>query len=329
MMKNAVAVKFRCTLTSPFHTTQRRYQNLLKCAPYILGTTFRGSILGFLIKKHCTNTKINQLKRVNDKDQIDEFHRDCEQKCLVKELFRREGDIQFSFGTFEHERYLQTTRIALTREHKTAAKGAIINVECVREGSEFIFEVILAEDLVENKEEIKEAVEFAGEYAGIGSFKSVGFGKYEVKDVTEEDLESFLEINEFEDLGNIVEIKFDTPLVFRMDSLDEVLIAEMISEYLQKRYCEIMQQSKAEKISLRDLSFRVKPEFVHRYSLELSQKVNRLVLDKGSRIRFDIGGTDDEVSAQFGVGSRFGIGEWSNYGFGRFCKVGEENGGND
>lgn len=329
MMRNVVAVHFHCELESPFHTTQRKYQNLLKCAPYILGTTFRGAILGYLIEKHCTKTKIDQLKKFTDKNRIDEFHKSCEQGCLVREFFKRESDIQFSFGTFGKEKYLQTTRISLRREHRTVSEGALANIECIREGTEFAFEVIFFDDLVDYVDEVREAVEFTGKYSGIGSFKSIGFGKYAVKDMTEEDLADFLENSEFESIVNPVEIQFDTPLVFRMENLDEGLIAQMISEYLQERYCEITQDSKSGYINLKDLSFRVKPEFIHRYSLEISQKMNRLVMDTGSRIRFDIGGADDEGSAQFRVGSRFGIGEWSNYGFGRFFKVGEENGGND
>ena len=327
MMRNAVAVHFHCVLKSSFHTTQRKYQNLLKCAPYILGTTFRGVILGYLIEKYCTRTKIDQLKKITDKAQIDEFHRNCEQDCLVREFFKRDNGIQFSFGTFEKEKYLQTTRISLRRELGTASEGALANVECIGEGTEFTFEVILFEDLMDYTEEIKEAVEFSGKYSGIGSFKSVGLGRYSVKNVIIENLRDFLENVEFESPENPVEIQFDTPLVFRMENLDEGLIAQMISGYLQERYCEIMQKPREEQINLKDLSFRVKPEFIHRYSLETSQKENRLVMDTGSKLRFDVWELDSATLAQFGIGSRFGIGEWRNYGFGRFHQMRGENGG--
>jgi len=329
MMRNAVAVHFHCELESPFHTTQRKYQNLLKCAPYILGTTFRGAILGYLIEKHCTMIKIDELKEIGSKNLIDEFHRNCERECLAKEFFKRENDIQFSFGMFEKKKYLQTTRISLRREFRTASEGALANVECIRGGTGFTFEVILFEDLMDYIEEIREAVEFAGKYSGIGSFKSVGFGKYAVEDMKVEDLGDFLESVEYESPGNLVEIQFDTPLVFRMENLDEGRIAQMISEYLQERYCEITQQSEFGQINLEDLSFRVKPEFIHRYSLETSQKVNRLVMDTGSRLRFDVKDMDSVASAQFRIGSRFGIGEWRNCGFGRFYQMDEEHERND
>ena len=329
MMMNAAAVQFHCVLTSPFHTTQRKYQNLLKCAPYILGTTFRGAILGYLIEKHCTRTKIDQLKRIKDRNQIDEFHSNCERDCLVKEFFKRKNDIQFSFGMFEKEKYTQTTRISLSRESRTASEGALANLECIRDGTGFAFEVILFEDFVDYTEEIREAVEFTGKYSGVGSFKSVGFGKYVVEDVTVMDLGDFLENVEFESLGELVEIQFNTPLVFRMENLDEGLIAQMISEYLCERHCEITQDPKPAKISLEDLSFRVKPEFVHRYSLETSRKENRLVMDKDSTLRFDVKDMDSNALIQFGIGSRFGIGEWRNSGFGRFSQVIEKDERND
>ena len=49
-LRDGTVFSLNCTLNSPFHTTQREYRNLLKCAPYIAGTTFRGAILKALIE---------------------------------------------------------------------------------------------------------------------------------------------------------------------------------------------------------------------------------------------------------------------------------------
>lgn len=329
-MRNSIAVDFHCTLTSPFHTTQRKYQNLLKCAPYILGTTLRGAILGYLIENHCDKAKIEQLKRIVTREKIAEFHRTCEQHCPIKEFFQKDTDIQFSFGNFRKEiEYTQTTRIALRREFRTASEGAIVNVECIQGGTGFDFEVILFENLMEYKKEIREAVEFAGRYKGIGCFKSVGFGRYTVNEVKEIDLSAFPETVDWKNTKNPVKIYFDTPLVFRIDRLDEELIAETISLHLLERCQEVVQQPELRQLELKDLSFHVRPEFVHRYSLEVNQRENKLVLDAGSMLKFDVKNLDDNALFQFEIGSRFGVGEWRNYGFGKFLQRWGEYGGAD
>ncbi len=329
-LRNSIAVDFHCMLTSPFHTTQRKYQNLLKCAPYILGTTFRGAILGYLIENNCDKARIEQLKRIVTREKIAEFHRTCEQHCLIKEFFQKDTDIHFSFGNFGKKiKYAQTTRIALRREFRTASEGAIVNVECIQGGTGFDFEVILFEHLMEYKKEISEAVEFAGRYKGIGCFKSVGFGRYKVNEVKEKDLSDLPEAIDWENVENPVEICYDTPLVFRIDRLDEELIAETVSLHLLERCQEVVQQPELEQIGLKLLSFRVRPEFVHRYSLEVNQRENRLVLDAGSMFKFDVRNLNDNALLQLGIGSRLGVGEWRNCGFGKFLQRWGKYGGAD
>jgi len=316
MIKPAVSIKFQCVCTSPFHTTQQKYQNLLKCAPYILGTTIRGSILGFLIQKYCTDKKIVELKKMQDSESIVRFHRECERECIVKEIYQNLDDISYSFGKFQKKQSMTVTRISLDRDNKISSEGSIVNVECIKEGSEFHFEIILFKNMMAIKNEIEEAVEYIGKYLGIGKFKSIGFGRFNVINVISEDLTHFLEYDSYNSIDlNLISV-FKTPFIFNIKSMDENVLIEEISNLIFERYCEIAQEKVDGKIEIKNLIVEMKPEFIHRYSLEKSKIENRLVMEAGSIFRYQI--DNDKIERQIMIASRFGIGEWRNCGFGRF-----------
>ena len=316
MIRPAVSIKFQCVCTSPFHTTQRKYQNLLKCAPYILGTTIRGSILGFLIQKYCTDEKIVKLKKMQNTESIVRFHRECKKECIVKEIYQNLDDIHCSFGEFQKKQFMTVTRISLDRNNKISSEGSIVNVECVKERSEFNFEIILFENMMTFENEIKEAVEYVGKYFGIGKFRSIGFGRFNVIKVITEDLTHFLEYDNHNYIDSNLISVFKTPFIFNIKSMNENILIEEICRSIYERYCEIIQEKVDRKIKIRNLVVEMKPEFIHRYSLEQAKIENRLVMEAGSIFKYQI--DNNKIQEQIQIASRFGIGEWRNCGFGRF-----------
>lgn len=317
MIRNGISITFQCSLVSPFHTTQREYQNLLTCAPYVLGTTIRGAVLGYLIQKHCTVEKITQLEKTTDPGCILQIHRSCGEGCLLSQFFEEDTpNILFSFGEFHRPEYLSRTRIALRRDFRNASEGAIANVECIQEGSEFRFEVVLSDSLMDLEEEIAEAVRFVGEYIGIGRFKSVGLGRFKTEERTKEDVETLLERVKIPD--SEIELVLRTPLVFMMRKMDCGVMAEQISNSFLQRFREISGRDSDKEVEIAELDIEMKPEFIHRHSLETSQVENRLVMDVGSKIRCVLPPPGRQHLIQLKIASRFGIGDWRNCGFGRF-----------
>jgi hypothetical protein len=317
MIRPAISLKFQCIFKSPFHTTQRKYQNLLKCAPYILGTTIRGSILGFLIQKFCTDNKINELKKIGDSESIAKFHRECEEDCIVKEIYQNLSDFHCSFGTFSNDGYMSLTRISLNRDRKVSSEGAIVNVECIKENTKFDFELILFEEMMNFKKEIKETIENAGRYFGIGKFKSVGLGKFAVTDVSSQDLTHIFEYNDQNSIDSDITSTFQSPFIFNIKSVNETILTKQICDLIDERYHEIARKKTDTRIKIKNLSIEMKPEFIHRYSLEQSKIENRLVFEVGSILKYQIENFK-ETNEQIEIASRFGIGEWRNCGFGRF-----------
>lgn len=317
MIRNGISIAFQCSLLSPFHTTQREYQNLLTCAPYVLGTTIRGAVLGYLIQKHCTGKKISQLEKTTDPDCILQIHKSCGESCPLSQFFEESTpNILFSFGEFHRPEYLSRTRIALRRDFRNASEGAIANVECIQEGSEFSFEVVLFDSLMDLEEEIAEAVRFTGEYLGIGRFKSVGLGRFRIEERRKEGVETLLERTKVPD--SEIKLVFRTPLVFGMRKMDYRVMAEQISDSFLQRFREISDRDNDGKVEIAELDIEMKPEFIHRHSFERSQVENRLVMDAGSKIRCVLPTIGRQHVIQLKIASRFGIGDWRNCGFGRF-----------
>ncbi|MGC1122949.1 MAG: RAMP superfamily CRISPR-associated protein [Candidatus Methanofastidiosia archaeon] len=317
MIRDGICITFQCSLVSPFHTTQREYQNLLTCAPYVLGTTIRGAVLGYLIQKHCTREKINQLEKTTDPERILQIHESCGKGCPLSQFFEEDTpNVLFSFGEFHRPEYLSRTRIALRRDFRNASEGAIANVECIQEGSKFNFEVVLFDGLIDREEEIAEAVRFTGEYLGIGRFKSVGLGRFRIEEKRKEGIETLIERVKVPD--SEIELVLRTPLVFMMRKMDCGVMAEQISNSFLQRFREISGRDSDKKIEIAELDIEMKPEFIHRHSFERSQVENRLVMDVGSKIRCVLSPPGRQHLIQLKIASRFGIGDWRNCGFGRF-----------
>lgn len=318
---------FDCKLKSPFHTTQREYSSLLKCAPFIAGTTIRGAILKSLIELYCSKN-LSDLKKLNNYNEIKKFHLNCPADCPVKAFFAEHKTRSiFSLGTFDHTKYNLFTRIGLTKDSKSAAEGMIINAECISTGVPFHFSVCLFEEAVDTIDDLKEAIKLTSEN-GIGRFKSIGFGRFEIESESEISVDDLIyqSVYQFEAENSEIQLKLETPLIFNNSSeaFDYKNIGTFLSNILLERYNDICADSLKKPLSISSADMLWMPEFINRYSYEIGKKESRMSAKSGSKINLKFENVTKETEDQLAIGSAFGIGLWNNCGFGRFSTYIEE-----
>ena len=117
------AVKFHCRLTSPFHTSRQKYANLAKCAPFIMGSTFRGAVLQYLIEAHCPEERLTALRGMDDPTRVTAYHVGCDLDCPVRPFFTEAERIWYSFAALPETAFGSATRIA-PRKVEPMMKGA-------------------------------------------------------------------------------------------------------------------------------------------------------------------------------------------------------------
>ncbi|MBM4467185.1 MAG: hypothetical protein FJ014_16795 [Chloroflexi bacterium] len=319
------AITFRCRLTSPFHTARQTYANLAKCAPFILGSTIRGAVLKYLIEAHCPPDGIADLRQLHDPDQVAAYHLACDRDCPARPFFQHREYIWFTCAPLDEEKFGSATRIALSRPTASVAEGAIFSVEMATPGTEFTFEVFLlgpAQVLVDT---VKGAVEAAGRWSGLGGHRSVGFGRFELLDgqpqADEFDDRITRELLFWPQVSSSPTLVFLTPLVLGEKVGLETLTGEGLAVWLATEIQRIASQVTGDELAplpIERVDFRLKPEFVGRFSYERGLRENRLVAWQGSRMTLhpESGTTLD--SEQLAMAAVLGIGEWNHWGFGRF-----------
>lgn len=321
-LRDGVVFHFDCKLESPFHTTQREYRNLLKCAPFIAGTSLRGAILKALIELNCKND-INKLKSLSSYQEIKKFHSNCREDCPVRCFFdTQKTNAVFSCGTFNGDpRYDLFTRIALTKDSQSVAEGMIANAECISSGVGFQFSISLFDDVIDTVDKLKNALDLASKN-GIGRFKSIGFGRFKIKNVDETEVEDLI-YHKGDEIGSDnskVEIRLRTPFVFNnsKEAFDTKNLGDIFAGLFNKRYNDICVDELAEPLSISSTEMRLIPEFINRYSYELGKKESRLSAGIESQFWLEFDKVTEDVKSQLAIGSSFGIGAWCNCGFGVF-----------
>ena len=214
-MVSGTILRFKCQTSSLFHISRQEYANLVKCAPFITGSAIRGTLLKHLIETVCPEEKITELNSRNDPAQIADFHCQCTVACPVKPFFDNPALARFSFGKFREENYRRTIRIAIERANKSVAEGSIVNIEAIDSGSEFTFEVLLLGDATTAVDTVRSGVEQMAKLNSLGHLRSVGFGRFKVLDVEEEDIGSYInnKILSFPSLNGKTTLVFVTPFV--------------------------------------------------------------------------------------------------------------------
>lgn len=339
-LRSCKRIEIRCLLTSPLHITQRTYANLLRCTPFVPGTTIRGALLGYLIQQHCSREKILSLRH-HLVPEVQRFHLECETQCPVKVLFDPK-QVVFSFGLFqggnsESRDYRLITRIALTRDGRAVSKGRLVTVEQIAPQAELTTAIFLFEKAGGFTSLITQALSQIGEYVGIGRFKSVGLGRFEVKknqvsstELNEVVQERLFQIEKVLSSSNgKLKLSVATPLVLGEKSLlysnQYQELGDNLARLFWERTSEVVQSPIDDFFSpvmIKVVSVEMKPEFISRYSLENSQREGRLVLWPGSNFVIETKAFDQEALLQIAIGSILGVGEWREFGFGCFAVEG-------
>jgi len=319
------ALTFGCRLTSPFHTARQTYANLAKCAPFILGSTIRGAVLKYLIEAHCPPDRIADLGQLHDPQQVAAYHLACDRDCPVRPFFQHREHIWFTCAALDEEKFGSATRIALSRRTASVAEGAIFSVEMATPGTEFTFEVFLlgpAQTLVDT---VKGAVEAVGRWGGLGGHRSVGFGRFELLDgqpqVDGFDDRITSELLSWPQVSSSPTLAFLTPLVLGEEVGLEKLTGEGLAAWLAAEIRRTASQVSADDLlplPIERVDFRLKPEFVGRFSYERGLRENRLVAWQGSQMTLHPENGAALDSEQLALAAVLGIGEWNHWGFGRF-----------
>jgi hypothetical protein len=327
-MREGMVLRFRCRTTSPFHTSRQEYANLVKCAPFILGSTLRGAVLKRLIERQdCPHLK--ELAETKDRMAIEAIHRTCALDCPVKPFFAESPLAWFSFGQFEgeeHEHYRFSTRIALARDAASVAHGAIVTIEAIRPGVPFAFSVTLLDEAQEMIDVVEEAVRLSGEIEGIGRLRSIGFGQFAVEEVQHIPLTEALAQVQAEWARMPIEpsltLMLATPYLLskgeeRIPSFEYTALARRL-EADMSHALETVRYDAVAVPRLQGAECVLRPEYISRFSYELGTREHYLVAWEGSRFTLHFDRLGPEVSICLAVASLVGLGPESDLGYGRF-----------
>lgn len=330
-MPGSLVLTFHCRLASVYHSTQHIYRNLLRCAPYILGSSLRGLILSYLIQTSCSERYLTDLLTKKSTPEIQQFHRSCPEECLLHDFAGGQDWLPiFSFGEFKADfaRGLQH-RVAIDRQWHTVATGKIVSVEVVPERTEFQFSITLPISATKHKTEIEQSVRHVGRWIGLGRYKSIGFGRFEVERVEESFLSKELDRvrASFDGIGTNFRLRVLTHLVLHERSMQIPLegnaLGEALGQILADRTSEIMERFDLPGVAPLSsvvpnacrISFR--PDYISRNNFEEGQRKNALVALPGSWLDVSFDQADQGLYYQLAVAEVLGTGPWADVGFGR------------
>ncbi len=299
-------ITFKCRLASPLHTAAERYSNVQMCAPYVLGSTLRGAILGQIIRRRCPPEHFDLLMANNPG-----YHAECPGPCGAKSLFDS-ALTRFSFGRFPSDDPPRAFRskVAIDRARWSVAESALLQFEVITptdpEGNPvcFSFEVETTDESLNDL--IREAVVWAGE-TGIGAFRNQGFGQFVVEDTSTSSVPPAEEAMP----GGKHRLAVETPYVLpEGQSFDEAFrgdLAKLLgAEWLDHHLGDVQVQE-------------ANLGYVGRwcYEGEKPRRKTRAVALPGSTLMIAV---NSNIPAEKTTRMLRGIGEWADVGFGRFTR---------
>jgi hypothetical protein len=310
-----VALHFRCHLTSPFHTTRQEYASLWKCAPFVLGSTLRGALLSCLVTTHYDDAAIQAGT--------------YQTEGIVAPFFVSPPRAYFSFGRFPDkvERQMEShTRIAIKREHGSVAGGALLSVEVVPAGTSFVFDVLLPDDDGMLAWIVEEGMRQMTEMTGLGGLRSIGLGQFAIEE--EKGVTSLPLADHIADLRAHLPLYLDEgPL--RLTLTTPYVLADgqspwdgdpaALAQRLERELAEAAQAAGVEvdPPTIERVDAALRPDFIGRWSFERGCRENRLVAWPDSTLTLHLSETGDLETA-LALAQAFGLGDWSEWGFGRF-----------
>lgn len=327
-MKEGIALKFSCHTVSPFHTTRQEYSNLVKCAPFILGSTLRGAILTALIEREvCPH--VDKAKAAEDPARLGELHRACENPaCPITPFFPAPDAapfVWFSFGKFDAAEparlYRAATRIGLERATGSVAAGAIVTIESIAPDTPFTFSVTLFGDAMRLADDIEWAVQTAADTQGLGRFRSIGYGQFRMNQPAERI--RFAERVDGESTAwsaaLAVHAKFATPYIIGVgDGKVVALDRKEFPSHIQSQAEKVLRAIGVDTpLPVVDAMLTLTPEYVSRFSYEAGGPQHRLAAWEGSALTLSLARSDAETPRALAALSLLGLGEWRECGFGR------------
>lgn len=328
--RKGIVLHFKCVTTSLFHTTQHEYSSLLKCAPYILGTSIRGALLSQMIRRQdCPY--FSDLEKQTGKAGHELIHQSCKLDCPVKPFFDLNPKALYTFGMFEDAfeySYKSITKIGIERSNRSASEGAIVTIETVNKGTEFDFSIFLLDECQEYADLVKDCIKNNVALEGLGKGKSTGMGKFELmEDVRTENITNYVEKRLDDDqkvseLSSPISITLKTPLVIGDgDDLKVSMDREKVSDWFDGEVNSVLQLlgvNNGTTFKSTAVDQQVNPDFISRFSYEIGLRENRYALLEDSVLKIHFDGLTKESIDALKIASIFGIGEWRELGFGRF-----------
>lgn len=329
-MIEGTLLRFRCRLTSPFHTARQEYPSLRKGAPFVPGSTLRGAVLAYLIALHCPEERMSALRERREPEEVRRFHLECSADCPVRPFFADPPTVRFSFGHFEGEwRFQRLTRIALERSGGSVASGAFLNAEAVEAGAEFTFEVILTSG-GPTPETVEAGVRGASEM-GIGGLRSIGLGRFAVLEVERRPLEEHLDglYRQMPPIqgGEEVRWTFTTPYVLSGGHSPWTPDPQAIRRRLEAELAAVVRSVGVdlELPTFSRVDMALRPEFLARWSYERGCREFYLVAWPGSALTV-VPDRPGDLERVLALAQAFGLGPASEWGFGRFSVTVEDGG---
>jgi hypothetical protein len=288
-------------------------------------------ILSYLIQTSCQESYLAELTTKKWPAEIQKFHRSCPKECLLKD-FAGEADWLpvFSFGEFNADfaRSLQH-RVGIDREHRTVAVGKIVSIEVVPEGTDFQFRVILPVPALNQRTALERAVRGVGQWLGLGHYKSLGFGRFEVRGVSETSLKQEIEraSTEASKLRSPFRLTLETPMVIQNATyqlpLQTEALGQSLAQALFERTTEVSKRFELATplvtvpILPENCRFSFRPDYVSRESFEEGMRKNALVALRESWFDVSFEEITQPLWQQLAVARVLGVGPWADAGFGR------------
>ena len=330
-MDESIILKFHCRLLSAYHTTQHAHRNLLRCEPCILGSSVRGIVLGSLIQTCCQERYIAELVTKKTSPEIQAYHRTCPEDCPVRELAgERDWLPVFSFGHFPADSpHRMRHRIGINRELRTVAVGSVASIEVIPDGTEFSFSITLHASARRHRDQLERSVREVGDRVGLGRYKSVGMGRFEVAHVEEVSLATeFATVRSFaSSFSATLRLRVVTHFVLQDEittiPTDPDALGQALAHALAFRTSEIKERfglplvTSAAPMAPRACRISFRPDYILRNSFEEGRRKNALVALPGSWLDVSFQSLDEPFLDQLATAQLFGVGPWADVGFGR------------
>jgi hypothetical protein len=207
--------------------------------------------------------------------------------------------------------------------------GKIVSIEVVPEGTEFQFSIALPPSALSHRNRFEQAVRHVGEWIGVGHYKSLGFGRFEVRAISTVSLSGEIErlSAQARRLPQKLRLTMQTPLVLDEGSnrlpLESSALPRAFAQMLAVRTVEVAHRFDlptavvAEPVLPLECRVSFRPDYFSRNSFEEDTRKNALVALQKGWFDAPFAEVSEALCQQLAVAEVLGVGSWANVGFGR------------